>query len=152
MEANYFTILWWFLPYINMNQPRVHMCPAVLNPPPASLPTVSIPLGCPRAPALSARLHASNLHWPSIVHMVIYMFTSLLKSSILKDTPFLPTPRSPSPHTCQRVGRARAQMIVAPARLRSPRCPGTLALSPHVAGASPTPSGMGSWCLGAAPS
>ena len=26
MEANYFTILWWFLPYIHMNQPWVYMC------------------------------------------------------------------------------------------------------------------------------
>ena len=26
MEANYFTKLWSFLPYIDMNQPRVYMC------------------------------------------------------------------------------------------------------------------------------
>ena len=26
MEANYFTILWWFLPYIHMNQSWVYMC------------------------------------------------------------------------------------------------------------------------------
>ena len=25
MEDNYFTILWWFLPYINMNQPWVYV-------------------------------------------------------------------------------------------------------------------------------
>ena len=25
MEDNYFKILWWFLPYINMNQPWVHV-------------------------------------------------------------------------------------------------------------------------------
>ena len=24
MEDNYFTVFWWFLPYISMNQPRVH--------------------------------------------------------------------------------------------------------------------------------
>ena len=35
MEANYFTILWWFLPYINMNQPGV-------KPPPTFLPTPSL--------------------------------------------------------------------------------------------------------------
>ena len=41
-----------------------------------------IPLGCPRAPALCALLYASNLHWSSILHMVIYMFQcSSLKSS-----------------------------------------------------------------------
>ena len=28
MEANYFTILWWFLPYIHMNQPWVYMSPS----------------------------------------------------------------------------------------------------------------------------
>ena len=41
---------------------------------PSLLPPHPIPLGCPRAPALSALLHASNLHWLSILHMVIYMF------------------------------------------------------------------------------
>ena len=46
--------MWWFLPYIEMNQPRVHMCPPMLNPiPTASAP---IPLGCPRAQSLSALL------------------------------------------------------------------------------------------------
>ena len=75
------TMLWCFLPYINMNQLQVHMCPP--HPEPTShLPPHSIPLGCPRAPALSALLHASNLHWPSILHVVIYMFQCYsLKSS-----------------------------------------------------------------------
>ena len=27
LEANYFTVLWWFLPYIDMNQPWVYMWP-----------------------------------------------------------------------------------------------------------------------------
>ena len=26
LEANNFTILWWFLPYIDMNQPRMYIC------------------------------------------------------------------------------------------------------------------------------
>ena len=34
----------------------------------------SILLGCLRALALGALLHASNLHWPSILHMIMYMF------------------------------------------------------------------------------
>ena len=38
------------------------------------LPSHPIPLGCPRAPTLRALLHASNLHWSSILHMIIYMF------------------------------------------------------------------------------
>ena len=28
LEANYFTILWWFLTYIDMNQPRIYMLEA----------------------------------------------------------------------------------------------------------------------------
>ena len=54
MEDNYFTILWWFLPYIDMTQPWVHMCLSILNPLPPSLPTPS--LCYPRAPTLSAFL------------------------------------------------------------------------------------------------
>ena len=58
IEANYFTILWWFLPYIDMNQPWVYM-----NPPSRTLfhiPPHPIPLSCPSALALSALFHASN--------------------------------------------------------------------------------------------
>ena len=54
LTGGYFTILWWFLPYFNM-------CPPTL-PEPHHLPPSPIPLGCPRAPALSALIHASNLH------------------------------------------------------------------------------------------
>ena len=28
--ANYFIMLWWFFPYIDMNQPWVYMCPTIL--------------------------------------------------------------------------------------------------------------------------
>ena len=82
-EANYFTILWWFFPYIDMNQPWVYKCPPILNLPPS----------CPSAPALSALLHALNLHWSSILHMVIYVFQCYsLKSS---HSPLLPqSPKS----------------------------------------------------------
>ena len=58
IEANYFTILWWFLPYIDMNQPCV---PHPEHP--SHLPPNPIPLVCPSAPALSALFHASNLDW-----------------------------------------------------------------------------------------
>ena len=54
MEDNYFTILWWFLPYINMTQLWVHMCLSILNPLPTFLPTLSVCYA--RAPALSALL------------------------------------------------------------------------------------------------
>ena len=69
-ELNYFTVWCWFLPYIHMNQPWMYMCPSLLKSPPTSLPT-PIPLGCPRAPALSALLHVLNLHWSSVLHKAI---------------------------------------------------------------------------------
>ena len=36
---------------------------------PSHLPPHPIPLGYPRAPALSALFHASNLHWLSILRV-----------------------------------------------------------------------------------
>ena len=56
---------------------------------PASWTPHLTPLGCPRALALSALLHASNLHWPAILRMVIYVHVSMLFSNT--------TPPSPSP-------------------------------------------------------
>ena len=67
IEANYFTILWWFLPYINMNQPWVYMCSPSRTP----LLPHPIPLGCPSVPALSALFHALNLDWSSITHTIL---------------------------------------------------------------------------------
>ena len=49
---------------------------------PSQLHPHLIPLCCPRTPALGALLHATNWHWSSILHMVMYMFQSYsLKSS-----------------------------------------------------------------------
>ena len=46
------------------------------------LPAHPIPQSCPSTLALSALFHTSNLDWPSISHMVIYMFQCYsLKSS-----------------------------------------------------------------------
>ena len=42
----------------------VHMCPSHPEPP-SHLLRHPVSLGCPRAPASSALLHASNLHWSS---------------------------------------------------------------------------------------
>ena len=38
LEDNYFTILWWFLPFISMNEPYVYLCPFPLKPPSQLLP------------------------------------------------------------------------------------------------------------------
>ena len=60
-------------------EPRAHLSPHC------------IPLGCSRALALSVLLHASNLHWPSILHMVIYMFQGYsLKSLHPRLLPYSP--------------------------------------------------------------
>ena len=50
--------------------------------PPSHLPPHPIPLGYPGALALGTLLHASHLHWSSVLHMVMYMFHCYsLKSS-----------------------------------------------------------------------
>ena len=51
-----------------------HGCTCVPPSPMLTPPPHPIPLGWPRAPALSALLHALSLHWSSVLHMVIYMF------------------------------------------------------------------------------
>ena len=48
MKDNCFTILCWFLPYINMDQPQVYICPFLLELP-SHLPPRPTPLGCHRA-------------------------------------------------------------------------------------------------------
>ena len=58
-----------------------------------------ISLGCPSAPALCALLHASNLDWSFISHMVIYMFQCYsLKSSHCHLLP--QSPKVYSLHLC----------------------------------------------------
>ena len=58
----------------------VHVSPS--PEPPSHLPPHPITLGCPREQVLCALLLVSNSHWPSICHMVIYMFQCYsLKSS-----------------------------------------------------------------------
>ena len=97
MEANYFTILRWFLPYIDMNQPWVYMCPPSQTP--SHLPPHPIPLGYPSAPALCDLFHALNLNWSSIPHMVIYMFQCHSPKSS-HPRPLPQSPKDCSIHLC----------------------------------------------------
>ena len=56
-----------------MNQPQVHMCPPILNPPLTSLPTLSlwvVPEHWLWVPCF--------MYWLSVFHMVIYMFYCVL--------------------------------------------------------------------------
>ena len=56
---------------IHLHESAMDACaPLIMNPPSTFLPPYL--LGSPRAPALSALLHISKLHWSSILHMVIY--------------------------------------------------------------------------------
>ena len=79
MEANHFTVLWWFLPCTGMNQPWVHMCP--LHPPP---PAPSHPSGWSQCTSLECPVPCINLGLLIFVTYVIYMFQcySLSKSLI----------------------------------------------------------------------
>ena len=61
LEANYFTILQWFLSYIDKNQPWFYMYSPSRSPlPPPSPPNPSGSSQCTRSEHLS---HASNLGW-----------------------------------------------------------------------------------------
>ena len=71
MEANYFTILWWFLPYIDINQPWVYISSpswSPLLPPSPSHPSGSSqctspehPVSC-MEPGLATHFTNDNLH------------------------------------------------------------------------------------------
>ena len=72
MEANYFTILYWFC---HISTWIHHGCTCVPHPePPSHLPLHTIPLGHPSAPAPSILYPASNLDWWFISYMILYMF------------------------------------------------------------------------------
>ena len=62
-----------------------HVSPSSWNPFPFPLfpfPPHRFPPGCHRAQGLGARCHTSDLHWSSVLHMVMYMFQRYsLKSS-----------------------------------------------------------------------
>ena len=72
LEANYFTILSWFLPYIDINQPWVYMCSPSWTPLPP--PSPSHPSGSSQCTSPEHLSHASNLGWRSLSHLIIYMF------------------------------------------------------------------------------
>ena len=71
MEANYFTILYWFCHTSTWIR---HGCTCVPHPEPLShLPPCTIPLGHPSAPAPSILYPASNLDWWFVSHVILYM-------------------------------------------------------------------------------
>ena len=91
----YNTVL--ILPYINIYLPQVYMCS--LSWTPSLLPTCTIPLGHPSAPAPSILHPALNLHWQFVSYMILYMF----QCHSLKSSHPLTLPQSPkdcSIHLC----------------------------------------------------
>ena len=89
MEANYFTILYWFC------HTSTWICHGVIRvrhpEPPSHLPHHTIPLGHPSAPAPSILYPASNLDWQFISYMILYMF----QCHSPKSSHLLPLPQSP---------------------------------------------------------
>ena len=72
MEANYFTILYWFC---HTSTWICHGCTRVPHPEPSShLPPCTIPLVHPSVLAASILYPVSNLDWWFVSYMILYMF------------------------------------------------------------------------------
>ena len=84
MEANYFTILWWFLPYIDMNQPCGYMCPPV--PKPLPHPSPSHPSGSSQC---TSPEHPVSCIEPGLAICFTYdnIHVSMLFSQIIPPSP-----------------------------------------------------------------
>ena len=79
-----------FAPHQQESATGIHASPQPEHP--SRLPPHPIPLGCPRAPALGALLHASSVRWASILHGNIHV--SVL---IFQIIPSSPSPRVQKP-------------------------------------------------------
>ena len=97
MEANYFTILYWFC---HTSTCIRHGCTRVPHPEhPSLLSPLTIPLGHPHVPAPSILYPASNLDWRFVSYMILYMF----QCHSPKSSHHRPLPQSPkdcSIHLC----------------------------------------------------
>ena len=97
MEANYFTILYWFCHTLTWIR---HGCTCVPHPePPSHLPPHPIPLGHPSAAALSTLCYALNLDWQFVSQMIIYMFQCHSPKSS-HPRPLPQSPKDCSIHLC----------------------------------------------------
>ena len=87
MEADYFTILWWFLPYIDMNQPWVYMCSPSHLSGSSQCTSPEYPVSCIE-PGLAIYFIYGNIHvsvlvsqiippWPSPTESISLFFTSV---------------------------------------------------------------------------
>ena len=76
MEDSCFTTLCWFLPYININQSQVYICPLPPEMPPPHHPSSipSHPSRLSQSTGLSYLCYIANSHLLSILHMAMYVF------------------------------------------------------------------------------
>ena len=98
MEANYFTILWWFLPCIHMSQPWVYMCsPSWLSLPPPSpfhpsgssqCTSPERPVSCIE-PGLEIYFTYVNIHVSMLFSQIIPPFSAICKASSNNHFAFL---------------------------------------------------------------
>ena len=98
MEPNYFTILSWFLPYIDMNQPWVYMCPPFWTPFPPPSPSHPSELSQCTSPE-----HPVSCIDLGLVIYLTYgnIYVSMLFSQIIPLSPFPPqSPKVCSLHLC----------------------------------------------------
>ena len=92
------TLLWRFLPFIDMSQPQVYMCPPIPSPARTSLPTLSLQIVPEHWLWVPCFMHRT-WHWSSILHLVIYTFQCYsLKSSHPRLLP--QSPKVCSLHLC----------------------------------------------------
>ena len=119
LEANYFTILYWFCHMLTWT---CHGCTRVPHPePPSHLSPYIIPLGHPSAPALRIPYHALNLDFTSLILLCPFSILSLLPHSeppshlpphpILQGHPSAPA-LSTLPHASTLDWRSISHMII----------------------------------------
>ena len=72
LKDNCFTIVYWFLPYISMNQPEVFICLFPLGPP-FHLPPPPTPVGCYRAPVWVPESHSESPLAIYVTHGSVYV-------------------------------------------------------------------------------
>ena len=96
MKDKCFTILCWFLPNINMNQPEVYLCHLSLDPS-SPLPPRPSPLGCHRA---WFEFPPSHSKFPLAIYFTYgNVYISMLLSPYLLPFPSLPPFYPPPPPT-----------------------------------------------------
>ena len=115
MEANYFTVLWWFLPYIDMSQPQVYMCPPSQTPHPPPSPShpsgLCSPSHCFECPVaciefgLVICITYSNIHVSMLFPRGNILAHRVLCSGIQSEIHHFLLSTRPTPHSSPNLGQ-----------------------------------------------